>query len=1682
MSFLPVVNFEPIFKQSDVVLCEYSFLNDAQMPDLSVFDCIAIDCRRPLGFEGSIGSANLQRENDNVCPSELLSVAWWETVLDKLPSQGVRRLLIDGPTKAFSLFRNFMDLEVLALRTSFVLGPKACIAMGSSHARIIISWAKHEARASPPEIGESKAERVTTVLLRAFSSFSYSFKYSPMNETKASSIWQQRQCAIPNSQRLAYNLTCKEVRGILSKGIESKKTSYDGGDHLADIVNSLLRLRRVCCHDNIEMILSGTIINGSLSYRPPKRNEGSGSEEQFTSSLFFRGIRESASQPNLERASRILSGSGKIRELASILRNDCGCQLAGEEVLLSLIPERETRKGSTPRKSKSSQLTKRRVVILAELPDVQLLVSLFLNAVGLQHELLLRVGLEPNPSIEDTERVTLAWIEHQLCLLKFNSSETRGNSATSCKIVVGSPCSLGADHCGLGVETADLIISLDEDWSGRCQLVMRSIVAQSLVWTKTQASSTSCTFIRLVANDTCEAIFLSALRRLERESRHFMLTTDKFGIVTDIRFSGALDGDEVAHRLWNFRGQELSDILCSQEDLPAVFGSQSRRQFLPNLDCNGESESERRLIRRLLQRARGISGSTLSMPSNEYDFCTNRCENDDAFFLVLPPAPSHFPQHVATKRDRGLLASRLYLERCAKFTSCKQGGAVTQSDPLNPNNMSDWESFGVDAMDGSELTDSWRKSGLSYRPTESAASLLMYASTMNVTEIRLKAQNLTPSKAKVSSTDQRRSEKFNSLITTPRDPYHHGPPRINAFAGSYSVASIDHTMRDGNQGCEATVYFPPIFPSFVSFSAQADVEAQRWLRTSLEETMSTDVASAERDDLKRKQPEPSSFVATQNSKRFKAQNAVSDTWDIDLLPLAEHLVDQVFPPSPRAFHRDQTPHKAVTPAATIAEQLNFPGRFSSDNGTLEVTDFEYLRDVNEDYGLAGIGLLPPVLQSINAAGIALVECSASAQDTENLAGDFEMNLYNIPCDAEEAENAGRTTGNCTLLNSIILFVVKQKPQISAGTVGQPFRMGQNLIGESPWTAMPNNLPSLSYIGGNNGAVVDVNGGAKKTKKKSPGPLPPLGPSAFSRLPVPDISEKIRPMAMQVVSTTNKDGYRNRMLLSPQITQLLGKLFDMPSFRMASLRIRNRISDRIARLDRSSSERSLGLPTLESSNQHFSTKGDANAGVSLVRKLRNPKSQTGDEAKAFSVQQKAALKRSLVSPCRVDFGPFQSGFLAAPGGMTGISPPRSRVGVSLPMGVKVPQALREHNVPPWSDADNRKLQACAVRFGLNWVLASRSLTGLEDILVSSRRTFSPDDDNLDSFPRSARHCRDRWQTLVKFHPSLAKDVLKSERVMRERAVMAASEIPQNHGSALRLQARDDEGQGAMVQDVAILVSASKLTPTEGDPLDMIVEMEESESLNDAKSQQPGDVPSRPRRTFAACRAGRLKTVVIPLAMPGLTGGSSSALVASHQSHMQAVQAALATSNPSSGRTELWPLQILELADKQRAATARALAETTALSSSSAAAAGRPTSTHSHRSATTSTSHSNNAANGRGVAFPQVPLPPPQQRSTSLKSTTIAQPERLTNPTVGSPSRSPRKTVAIPLPAQALPPPPPPALPPPLPPQPQASLPPQPQSALPMPPQQHPPRPPPSNPQTDEEPTTTTASEEEPLSNP
>jgi hypothetical protein len=302
-----------------------------------------------------------------------------------------------------------------------------------------------------------------------------------------------------------------------------------------------------------------------------------------------------------------------------------------------------------------------------------------------------------------------------------------------------------------------------------------------------------------------------------------------------------------------------------------------------------------------------------------------------------------------------------------------------------------------------------------------------------------------------------------------------------------------------------------------------------------------------------------------------------------------------------------------------------------------------------------------------------------------------------------------------------------------------------------------------------------------------------------------------------------------------------------------------------------------------------------------------------------------------------------------------------------MGVKVMQPTKDQEKrSAWNVRGDKILQDAAKKFGMNWLLVASATSGFEHAIIKGNL---PDIEKIvPSVAKSARQCRDRWHLLAQSQPSLANEVRRSESMFRKTPLLSCDavqniEVSGKKGKAsvysadnINIICKSDDFQSLTkkestsdtdMRDVDQQDSEKNLSIVYAkqngitSPRSTVDKKDDntanehnlnhdiSGNTNDAASvtadvQMPDAFKTtKPkRRSFSAISIARSRRLKFPVTIPGVDVGGNQAdhPVPSHPSHMQSVQISVAA-QWASGRTEMWPLQILDLADKQRSGAAR-----------------------------------------------------------------------------------------------------------------------------------------------------------------
>lgn len=1582
------------FDPGDVVLCEFSSLVDLEEEtqetklNLSAFATVMMDVRFPTEKETDLPrskDSNVSRKarrtssGEFLMPPELVSHHWWATFLRSLQPCKAKRLLIDNFECRFlseddgledSGLSERQRMDTLAAMAAFVVGPNLfhCPEARSVQHKVV-SWAKHCAKEGDARKRPSYGE-VRGVVVDAASSFRI---VMDLDDDAGEDEWDTRLCPLSLSQRTAYEECCLGVRGALAFG---SITDYAEDDQhppetYHHAVQGLMKLRRVCVHSQIEGF-SEWCVSPMGFVRQPLKNS-------FDSARFISKVGSSASQPQADLANRILSESAKLRELLTILKEDCGFRLADDTVFAQagLGPEKKTRKKA----NKKKPARRKKVAILAMLPEVQLLTSMLLSAVGIHHELLGSLSLRQREAsatvpvvlhdshsksdIDGNLDSAMAWLDSQLALLRFSSTPPEGgdygstdraftNRRAACEIVIASPVLVGADNGGLGIEAADLVICLDEDWSGRDSALLERISRKCSFAHAMQKADTSkkkygnCTFVRLVCEKTCEQVFLSDLPEQDTfsdqdwpvDGRGLLTLPPKpeaFHISVVDEDHQPDEGDGGGHfrfpasNVLRFRGKVMSSVLLPLHHIPPVFATGDPVRFLPFQEWEENSSGKKNLS---IEFVRSLSSeedqsSQVSL-SSDYPLERDISIHSDEPISCVPPFPSDFPSALMTRHDMMAAASRLYVDRYGKrfilmagSSSHTDSTARLAGPPVTNSAMTG---------DHGHLAEI----GMSSKPGDLVPSLLSYtaADTLLPTKERVsnggsESVKQIPDHGKANGATRKSDQTRPGVQAEDNQaPKSDAPlqsisttPRTNAFSASYcsSREVVSNVVRDGNQGFEPLAYFPPLFPSLLASSerAQADAAHQQSFQgatmSSLELSLPNVLAENDSGYRKRKEPAAVAYPVTIASKRPR----------LGMVP----SVGKAAQPS-----SSLPPQKSGTAVPQTSSGACLPGTQSSERGSRLmdasiVTEDEgsqwdqssFLFDMGEDYGLLGVGALSSDIDSEREASMTSVDAlgySKWRDPYEPNGLDHAIFSSTIPCDAEEVEAFVRGETDDSFLETMLLFVAKRPP---SGISGMPTSSAASLGGmsfpgvNSAWSqslTIPGPSPAAALAG------PDTTGVGKKGKRKSQSQTGmPVG--AFARVNPTDLSSRsINPYAgaSALHSSKGRESYRSKILASILARQGGGRasLFQVPSFLLASMRIRD---DVLRRVLRQSQGPSLG--------RHASNP----VGRSWIRACYKLKSsstkQTGDSALQVSKNQRIKM---TTAPAPVDFGPFVAGFISSVSAACGALPRGAATGISLPMGVKIPRRSGEEHRKDWAEVEDKKLKESVLRYGLNWHLVAAAVNNVDNEESMKRK---PEDDVPLSRPqsRSPGQCHERWKRLVQLDPDLLSALRGVERSRHEKAVSRPTSNDVSCVSARRLLVR--QSSSGTVSASVIDASLSLVLPS-----NLFIEKDGDEVMSQEK-EKPVTAQVRGKRSFAGLRGAAKKKVEVSLPIPGSVNGEKPSLVAAHPSHAQAVQAAIA--GTSGGKPEMWPIEILNLADKHRAARNKAGSAASTSSSAAAAAA-------------------------------------------------------------------------------------------------------------------------------------------------
>lgn len=114
---------------------------------------------------------------------------------------------------------------------------------------------------------------------------------------------------------------------------------------------------------------------------------------------------------------------------------------------------------------------------------------------------------------------------------RFIGSASDRYATSSLDVLIGDPQSLGRHYSGLSASSADYVISLDEDWSGRGRNDIDAILMKNYLFHK-GPSDCPTRFIKFVVENTFDQIFTAPQSMHDIKNARYM----NFSYFTDLSF------------------------------------------------------------------------------------------------------------------------------------------------------------------------------------------------------------------------------------------------------------------------------------------------------------------------------------------------------------------------------------------------------------------------------------------------------------------------------------------------------------------------------------------------------------------------------------------------------------------------------------------------------------------------------------------------------------------------------------------------------------------------------------------------------------------------------------------------------------------------------------------------------------------------------------------------------------------------------------------------------------------------------------------------------------------------------------------------------------------------------------------------------------------------------------------
>jgi len=1287
----------------------------------------------------------------NIIGKELMDPNWWNKIVGQLIQKNTKCALIE-----FSGFVPGCSLPVLDESKAGILAAKAAFVYHSifySKKNTFCRRAFWWARKCTAKQSKGRDGNIPTIINMCLQEVLNRVSYNPLssetnesNEHVMASVakWTVHLCDFSESQRRAYARACAYVKGSLQS------------DFVA-CSKALLRLRRTCFHSDLhDLVATACNPNQSLSTASDL-------------SRWKTHTKTNPSQPDSFTAKSLMDHSSKLRHLFQVLTKDCGFSIADKNLVIDTLGIRVSKK-----KQHSSH--RKKVLILASLPEVLLMISTFLNAIGISHELLPpHNSIDPNNSNDipfNLSAYDASWKRAQEALSRFDSVNNQEKDCNVVDVLVSSSFSLCSTALGLSAGSAEVIISMDEDWSGLTDICTYSILMKSE--THNMRSSNGQKYIKLVSENSCEQSFLTYEKKGRGKKTVLAVPFSKSTLTLWKMdpFGRFLSSDSLTF------GQNI--LRCTYMPFEVIFhatGVFTRSSlngesvcFLPQ--CSSQSNERVHKYDSDLpdgDKVTVLSHSLFDDNSDELNISNciqfakaltyvERLSVNDGKPLSLPRSKN--PSPLVLYLNQTQMYVTFFSNSSANYTNTNDAQIVQRP----PHHTS---SANLDAT----LDDD--KSVESLEPLTKAISDLAHDDI--ALSLILYKRNFSQEMEVDDNPDERTSIKKR---------------RINAYVSSYSTMTKNF---DGNQGQEALIYHPPLFPGIINFrktekenvlftcgTTYADIDGSKNLSRVMP-------AGNPRNSKKIRVSDECHLSSTVLNNVSTDTDAVKDS-DFNFIsvndPDADFMANDFFDGDDLFPDINISKDEELTSNIVLLENETLPPQESTeDNTVLDIAHASVKFD--EDFGLLGSGYLPSSEDSIISAS----NCTKLGNGYSFWSDYLATPLANTALLDDEVNHIKEPS----FLSSIVLTVKK--------SASNPNR----IFSQSPSTYASKRFK---------GASIDVDA-----------QLSSLGLSIKDILkssPKGDPFNKI-------------DAQLHRGLPAVNFHWNLQKM--------------------------------IHLSILDHNDDPGHTT------PSIIRELL-PNENTGNAALAIAAMQREAFDDDTHQALDNEFGPF-SAFSAPENPFRDSSDLlSSRDGIKLPMGVKVPKAKSSFSSKDvWDEHSNNLLNLYAEKYQLNWHMVSHAMT---------RKTVC--NRCVDAFlltnpSRSPRECKEQWLTINPTKTDVIPPLVTPT-----------------------YQESDREGTS----------NSSLINLTVIEKLDWS-EPKRSES----------DIKSFLRSRLHRMKTGQAKKTIHSLPIPRYNGDPNDPVqvMPSHHSHAQSVQSAIALSAQPSGivppRAEMWPLQFLDLTEKQRA---------------------------------------------------------------------------------------------------------------------------------------------------------------------